>query len=372
MKRYSRGMNTIKILRTIHGVGQGGFFTERFSAFNRSNNVVYDCGSSTKWNGGCVIRLAIEEAFTVGESIDYVFVSHFDEDHCNGLEMLCKHCKVRRIIVPLLTALEYHLCLNGLMGRSVQTIAKSIEDGEYREAEVLAITEVGPDYREEQFDPSAPMMPARHEKESGVPFHIGEFWRYLPFNFRHSARLQSLLIALRNKGLDCQRIQDGDSEYILQHKKSIKDALASLPGGANVNSLAVLSTPCEYLSPMPGCPYCPNHPTFPLPCCQPIDSSCLYLGDYDARGNQRATELIKYYAGRSHIGMLQLPHHGSRHSFSPKLLSLRPELCFVSCGAKNHYRHPHASVIRDIIMSGTCIKIVTEHPSTALYYAWNF
>jgi competence protein ComEC len=41
------------------------------------------------------------------------------------------------------------------------------------------------------------------------------------------------------------------------------------------------------------------------------------------------------------VSLLKLPHHGSRHSGTEKLLNrLRPQYCLVSAGYKNRYRLP--------------------------------
>jgi competence protein ComEC len=54
------------------------------------------------------------------------------------------------------------------------------------------------------------------------------------------------------------------------------------------------------------------------------------------------------------VNLLKLPHHGSRKS-SPELLldQLRPQLTFVSVGAGNTFRFPHAEVVADLEQRGT-------------------
>lgn len=54
------------------------------------------------------------------------------------------------------------------------------------------------------------------------------------------------------------------------------------------------------------------------------------------------------------VNLLKLPHHGSRRS-SPELLfdQLRPQLTFVSAGAGNTFRFPHAEVVADLEQRGT-------------------
>lgn len=69
--------------RTLHPVGQGAFFSEQF--FDGSNeclfSVIYDCGSTSK-------QLLYHEIEQLEKSIDIMFISHFDNDHINGLKTL--------------------------------------------------------------------------------------------------------------------------------------------------------------------------------------------------------------------------------------------------------------------------------------------
>jgi len=50
--------------------------------------------------------------------------------------------------------------------------------------------------------------------------------------------------------------------------------------------------------------------------------------------------------GLSHIPILKLGHHGSKHSSAPEFLAkLQPQIAIISAGRQNHYGHPSPSVI---------------------------
>lgn len=73
---------------SIHPVGQGLFYTGRFSIDDRDRfNMVYDCGSISG-NAGerCVDQFL--DMLSPTEPIDLLVISHFDEDHVNKLERL--------------------------------------------------------------------------------------------------------------------------------------------------------------------------------------------------------------------------------------------------------------------------------------------
>ena len=52
------------------------------------------------------------------------------------------------------------------------------------------------------------------------------------------------------------------------------------------------------------------------------------------------------------VDVLKMPHHGSSHQDEPWLLSLRPEVVFVSVGADNDYGHPAASALDPLTAAG--------------------
>ena len=91
-------------MRTFYEVGEGLFTVERVAGFN----FVYDCGGQRfdDNNGGKGIRTIVKETFSEGEEIEAVFISHYDNDHINGIYTLLTHCKVKRLILPMMSDLQ--------------------------------------------------------------------------------------------------------------------------------------------------------------------------------------------------------------------------------------------------------------------------
>ena len=110
-----------------HSVGQGGFFTGRIvyqacenidsgnkgKSKRRGNSrtekldsafrFVYDCGSSRNIKK---LEKEIDSAFKKDECIDLLFISHFDNDHVNGLKHLLNRCNVETVVLPYLENYE--------------------------------------------------------------------------------------------------------------------------------------------------------------------------------------------------------------------------------------------------------------------------
>lgn len=87
-----------KNYRILSPVGSGGFDIEHIDG----TTVVFDCGSIPNSNvRNCIIHYKDFLDYT-GKSlkIDYLLLSHFDQDHINGLDILSQYFTIKRIIVP--------------------------------------------------------------------------------------------------------------------------------------------------------------------------------------------------------------------------------------------------------------------------------
>ena len=83
----------MEVTRIIHPIGQGAFYTERICSKDQIYNVVYDCGSGTNKNAPKRLIQEITSVFTSNDVVDILFVSHFDNDHINGIRELKKKGK---------------------------------------------------------------------------------------------------------------------------------------------------------------------------------------------------------------------------------------------------------------------------------------
>ncbi|EMF7565429.1 TPA: hypothetical protein ACGFAK_004971 [Serratia marcescens] len=94
-------MKKMFIYQHFHSVGNGTFKTG--SIFNLSGSDsfywVYDCGSTRKTS----LKHKIQNMSThpcFPSNIDMLVLSHFDEDHVNGVEDLLRHCHVKSLVLP--------------------------------------------------------------------------------------------------------------------------------------------------------------------------------------------------------------------------------------------------------------------------------
>lgn len=102
--------------RIFAPVGSGGFDIEHIDG----TTVVFDCGSRPKHNvENCILHYKDYLAYTGKKTIiDYLFLSHFDQDHINGLNALSQHFTIRNIIVPYIPK-RYRVIYNYVTNFSV-------------------------------------------------------------------------------------------------------------------------------------------------------------------------------------------------------------------------------------------------------------
>jgi len=87
-----------------HPVGHGGFHSgEVWEGNHNIFNWVFDCGSQQV---GKFQRYLKSWAVTHRGPIDWLFISHFDADHVNGLDTLMARAVVRHVMVPYVNERE--------------------------------------------------------------------------------------------------------------------------------------------------------------------------------------------------------------------------------------------------------------------------
>lgn len=99
-------MMHVDVVRHQYGVGQGCFHLQTLECTGEPGadftyRFVYDCGGS-QFQSPKTLDWCITHA-TAGAQrlqIDAVYISHFEDDHVNGIEELCKNAAVSRIYAP--------------------------------------------------------------------------------------------------------------------------------------------------------------------------------------------------------------------------------------------------------------------------------
>ncbi|MEC5129635.1 hypothetical protein VSU19_22930 [Verrucomicrobiales bacterium BCK34] len=92
----------------LRRVGQGFFYTCEVNCPQNADPIrfVYDCGAKTnKKYLEAAVEAFVEELH--GESLNFFVVSHYDEDHVNGLNaLLSRGVHIKKVFLPYLTPLQ--------------------------------------------------------------------------------------------------------------------------------------------------------------------------------------------------------------------------------------------------------------------------
>jgi beta-lactamase superfamily II metal-dependent hydrolase len=351
------------MIRTFLPVGQGGFVTERFTGFN----MVYDCGSL---NSTSILENQVKNAFYPGEEVDILFISHFDADHINGIDILKSTYKIKSVVIPLLTKKEIDLQIfinEAVYGFSNNRIVSNTEAYFGSETRIIRVSkaEEGDSIQEGSSD----LENINNKIKSGTKISINK-WYFIPFNFKFSERSPELLRLLK-----IRKINPANKNSILNNIDEIKNAYYGVQGKLNSNSMVLLSGSLEnnkYV--YQTCPMCDlNYPRIERyhNHDRGLNSDgCLYFGDFNLRITKgfKDFELVFKKTFKS-IGTIQIPHHGSKHNFDKRILFFNsPDYhlfsCIIQAGTNNQFGHPSSIVIQDIISQQSYLSVVTEEMAT--------
>lgn len=371
----------MNIIRTIHPVGQGAFYSEKFMCDNGAQKiVVYDCGAKIKDYKYLTVELS--SYFQNDKVIDLFFVSHFDEDHINGIIQLKNlDVKIKTVVVPLIDQKDrwFYICTGGasVMGAvddpksffgadNVINVATTSDNLLNENEEINLVGEIG----DRNFQSGSRMSLA----------DLSPYWMYVPYNFDENKRRNILIAELKNNDYFIKSAKEMSCsiEDLLHNDKFINSNFAIINSiykgictdGANRCSLVVYSGPIMTSDiPVRFCG-CGRH----IWCgYRLMGCGCLYLGDTDlnqGRGRNKIVKQLETYLRNfiDEIGTIQLPHHGAIKNFNNLLLSYNRDekLYFASFGESNTYGHPSYDVIEQIISSDNIFYGVNENRGSGL------
>lgn len=368
-------MSNLKVTRTFHPVGQGGFYTERHNNFN----IVYDCGSTPRRHAVPVV----ESVFSKKEVIHALFISHFDYDHVSAIATLIKSVQsIRTVIIPLLEDEHRNLLVN--INRTLSlNILKLIDNPQSffgKHTNIIRVRASQNPDRDEIDDPidltelprELSLQVIRNNANaitinSGRPLTLGRTsrWVLVPYNYKYKGRHAKLVEQLKLQNFDIKKLQT-DSDYTIHEitqpstRRKLRKIYDSLDGTVNENSMLLYSGPDETINPRDscGCKIVSELLDLSDPHLYLCKAGCIYTGDCDFKKIQ-LSEIYSLY--KSHVGVVQIPHHGSKQSFYLKTLDgFNDLICPVSYGTKNRYGHPSAEVLKELFLSPFHVLSVTE------------
>ena len=312
--------------RTFHPVGHGGFYSEEFKNFK----LVYDCGSKSSLR----VKEVIKNNFTKDETIDILFISHFDSDHVNGIPALNEHCNIKQVVMPLLHE-NTKIALTKLYKIYEPSLVSLIENPKEFFGENTKIIYVKPNNEDnnridlQRIDPQPIELETITDdleidsntilKSQKVSMNN---WIFIPYNDEHKDRKKELKKIFDEFTIDIEKLEkdsnytlkmiDIDSKKTLKYKEKFKKIYDRLTKKINENSMLLYSgrditTVSAKLK---------KKSLEELMIGDRVAS--LYTGDSNLN-KINIKEIFNPYWGN--IGTIQIPHHGSKHNFNENILS---------------------------------------------------
>ena len=345
-------------------MGKGHFIQNDIFSDGAEFTVVYDCGSSTI--KGKKFEKKIHSTFPKNHPIDILFISHFDSDHVNGIEILKNHCKIKKVILPLIEP-DVKILLkvsNFLKGND--SIFRLVDDPFTffgSETDVVYVRGVEPDepvnvesviitseLKSGQIIQSAKVI------KSSLPKHD---WLFIPFNYKNETRKTQFVEKLSFAKLKLEDINT--IEKIVTNKAILKTTYEAIDGDINENSMLLFSgkDSTDLLS---SFNYHHFYPFF----FRYSNVSCIYLGDSDLNKNDFVRDLRRRLGKlAAKIGTIQIPHHGSIENFNSEILNvIKPGCAVISFGTSNTYGHPSDRVVGEILSKNILLHLVTENQAS--------
>lgn len=363
----------MKVTRTLHPIGQGAFYTEKFEYEGGQCNVVFDCGGTSS-----VIKGRVEDYCNSlpcngkdkKPTIDAVFISHFDNDHVNGLETLLNKAEVKCIFLPLLNDDEvYALSLSFVekLGDPLSLYSKLVESAisgedlewdlnEGKKIKIVRIRKVGDTEGngDEEYDLDSD--DSRTEIPSGTSIKPKNStpWIFKTFNFGNAEgkREKQLKKALKKRGYELSLTELIKKWQAPQYQDGIRKCYKFVSGSMNANSMVTYSGPKDRDIEVSHRFTCLSRPCDwrNLCCCKFLDgklAGSMYFGDYEAKGGLKWKQYEDSF--KSLIPLLhvqQVPHHGSRHNYNVKLNKPKKKMNFISAGKASSF--PHSETLYEL------------------------
>ncbi len=377
----------MEMTRTIHPIGQGAFYTECFEDDVNTYNVVYDCGSETAFLGkGKLIDREITQTFKKGEVINALFISHFHNDHINGIEKLLKYCKVEYVFLPIIDNISKLLLITSNDNKDFQDFILSPTEYIKHISENTSVIFVNVDNFDNEFsseilfDLSQEQSKRTDNIQSGTRIVLSKHdikWEYIPFNFNSRQLIMDIEKAYRDNGRKIPNANIID-KIELDFAKIIFNQILNLGPKRNAHSMILYSgahNPRDWTCRVVYNNCCRHSCCFHRYFEYENATGCFYFGDFDLNIKGALDNISKKYGikiVKNNISIMQVPHHGSIHNFNINIFDVFPclNILFISAGEKNKYRHPSNTVVKNILKSGRYLKLITENKSSALQFMY--
>ena len=341
----------IKLTRTIYPVGMGGFVSERFFRDDTCSEfcMVYDCGSDTHGMNTRISSIITNEL----SKVDVLFISHFHRDHINQVTKL-PITKETKVFIPwlynpyillkeYLYNMEYTSLVNWLKQNATVIFIDPFQIGGNHS--LSAIEEYDLE-KEEYILPIVNLSDGQHVNTL-LRISVPDFeWCYIPFHLQDNTVFDFFINEAFKAGFAKEKLENFDVEdkpFVRKVCRLYKKVCKQFFGAENLNYSTMLLASrilnsTNYL-------YWQATECFWKHCYHPYgydgrlfesyrNPSCLFTGDtpLNIDSFRIAFKTLVPKIMNSEVGLLQLPHHGSKNGYISDIWQItRAQHAFVHC-----------------------------------------
>ena len=334
------------LTRTIHPVGQGAFYSEIFSVRKKNLfTVVYDCGHDKRISAAAKIeRLS---------AVDLIFISHFHDDHINGIEI--QRNTKPLIIIP---GISHYAFVIDLIYNYMRTGDKRSDSISFMLDCLPALSSAhnnGNKQNQIIIEPNSNCGSRFNVVQEGVasiqiptPTDGSEdsiLWRYDAYFHKYDKEKEKELILELSKRISALAEHRSDEFKDEEWYRNLIDGLSALDiddikgvftsiykGSQNRYSMLVHSYPVDKRN---------------------KNMDCLYTGDITI------TQPVKTTIININPHYIQVPHHGSDHNYEETIYN-KNQIAFISVGKRNTYGHPGRETLVGLIQKCKSVHMITE------------
>ena len=362
----------MKINRFFPPIGHGAFYIEKISNENLLDNIVivYDCGSTNI----AALKKEIEDLDI--EKIDILFISHFDDDHVNGIASLCKRYNIKNVVMPDINDIKIIYLAKAISVHSSMDTLQLIKDpfnffASRLETEpgIYFISPVEGEQESEYINEIRYLSSGTNIVSVILPGLELLNWALVPHNYNKEVNAEMIKTQIETVLINEYGQTAIDEQYIIEHMEDLKGTFNNIfknynkgligdSNCSNVNSLVLYSGPLKKET----CKIIYNN-TYKYLENREKRSGFLYCGDYNAKdctSFKQLNDFMDKYI--EFIGGIQIPHHGSKYNYN-SMLANNNRICVVSVGVmsgKHKCKFPNEEVAEDILVDSYLIQITDQ------------
>lgn len=343
------------VTKVFYPVGQGGFYSERIISGEEERVFVYDCGSIGKKSSNNPTQELVNCICNSGlTKVDYLVISHLDEDHINGIPELEKYLindihvnpsDLPLVIIPQPTLIDMILFFERCSQKVISWFLKA-----RAKKRVLYINDEMPINSERNEQNEIPLNRSLANQSLShqiafLPIDKNPCWK-----FKFYVKLKNYNGCLtQSDEMLIQKVQTIDD--FEQNKGALKGIYKRVRYGMNGSSMSMAS--------------------FPLIQNENNAYATWLNGDAQFKTEKNLKLVEKHFSCLKKLNVdFQVPHHGSYRNLCRLPKNVAGLRTFVWAGFDNQYGHPSGTILNMMKYYSRKYYFITEKNKPIVLHAF--